>query len=106
MNSADVVGVGAGVFGSWIAYLLRKTGRSVILLESQSPGHARASSGGETRIIRMSYGPHELYTRFAIRSMQLWQDLDQQASAGILIDDRLDRDATSHRDAPSDRERR
>ena len=84
MNSADVVVVGAGVFGSWIAYLLRKTGRSVILLESQSPGHARASSGGETRIIRMSYGPHELYTRFAIRSMQLWQDLDQQASEKLF----------------------
>lgn len=91
MHSADVVVVGAGVFGSWIAYLLRKTGRSVTLLEAQSPGHARASSGGETRIIRMSYGPHELYTRFAIRSMQLWQDLDQQTSdklfyrTGVLL---------------------
>ena len=39
----------------------------------------------------MSYGPHELYTRFAIRSMQLWQDLDQQTSdklfyrTGVLL---------------------
>jgi len=31
-------------------------------MEAYGPAHSRASSGGETRIIRMGYGADELYT--------------------------------------------
>src|SRR5215831_17877494 len=71
----DVAVVGAGVFGSWTAYQLQKLGRRVILLDAYGAAHARASSGGESRIIRCGYGDSEIYTRWALRSMEMWQEL-------------------------------
>jgi len=70
----DVAVIGAGVFGVWSAYQLRRTGRSVLLLDAYGPGNSRASSGGESRIMRLGYGPDEIYTRSAQRSLQLWQE--------------------------------
>ncbi len=70
----DVAVVGAGVFGSWIAYRLALDGKSVVLLDAYGPAHSRASSGGESRIIRMGYGPQEIYTRWAMRSLDLWRE--------------------------------
>ena len=71
----DVVVVGAGVFGAWTAYQLRLAGASVLLVDAYGPGNSRASSGGESRIIRLGYGPDELYSRSAQRSFSLWQQL-------------------------------
>jgi len=71
----DVVVVGAGVFGSWSAYTLRREGASVLLIDAYGPGNSRASSGGESRIIRLGYGADEIYSRSAQRSMALWQQL-------------------------------
>ena len=65
---------GAGVFGAWIAYTLRRAGHAVTLVDPFGPAHSRASSGGESRIIRASYGADELYTRMAVRSLALWQE--------------------------------
>jgi monomeric sarcosine oxidase len=71
----EVAVIGAGVFGSWTAYQLQKLGRRVILLDSYGAAHSRASSGGESRIIRCGYGDSEIYTRWALRSMAMWQEL-------------------------------
>ena len=71
----DVAVVGAGVFGAWTAYKLRQAGASVLLLDAYGPGNSRASSGGESRMIRMGYGPDEIYSRMAQRSLALWQEL-------------------------------
>ena len=62
----DVAVIGAGVFGVWTAEHLLRAGRSVALLDAWGPGHSRATSGGETRLIRMSYGANLLYTRWKI----------------------------------------
>ena len=70
----DVAVIGAGVFGAWTAYTLQRSGKSVVLLDSYGASNARASSGGESRIIRMGYGPDELYTRWSMRSLILWQE--------------------------------
>ncbi len=69
----DVVIIGAGVFGAWTAYQLTLAGCSVALLDAFGPANSRASSGGETRIIRLGYGADELYTRSAQRSLALWK---------------------------------
>lgn len=69
----DVVVIGAGCFGAWTAWTLRQAGRTVLLLDKYGPANARASSAGESRIIRMSYGPDEVYTRFSNRSLGLWK---------------------------------
>jgi monomeric sarcosine oxidase len=71
----DVAVIGAGVFGAWTAYQLRRTGRSVLLIDAYGAGNSRSSSGDESRIIRMGYGADEIYTRSAVRSLQLWQEL-------------------------------
>ena len=66
--------IGTGVFGTWIAYQLRRAGKSVLLLDAYGAANSRASSGGESRIIRMGYGADEIYTRWAVRSLVLWQE--------------------------------
>jgi sarcosine oxidase len=71
----DVAVIGAGVFGAWTAYCLRRAGARVLLLDAYGPGNSRGSSGGESRMIRVGYGPDDLYTRSAQRSFELWREL-------------------------------
>jgi sarcosine oxidase len=70
----DVAVIGAGVFGAWTAWHLTRRAQRVILLEAYGPAHSRASSGGESRIIRMGYGADELYTRWAMHSLVQWKE--------------------------------
>src|ERR1700687_5071541 len=70
----DVVVIGAGVFGAWTAWHLARRGRRVLLADAYGPGNARASSAGESRIIRMGYGADELYTRSSLRSLAQWKE--------------------------------
>ena len=76
--------VGAGVFGAWTAYHLLAAGHRVILLDEYGPASSRASSGGETRIIRCAYGPDEVYTRMAKRSLSLWSNFCEQIGLDLL----------------------
>lgn len=80
----DFAVVGAGVFGAWTAHSLRQSGASVALLDAYGPANSRASSGGETRVIRMGYGPDELYTRWAMRSLPLWRELAARTGREIF----------------------
>src|SRR6185436_17985254 len=68
----DSIVVGAGVFGAWTAWYLRKSGQRV-LLDAFGAAHARASSGGESRLTRGSYGADEIYTRMAFDSLVAWK---------------------------------
>src|SRR5262249_270802 len=80
----DFVVIGAGVFGAWTAYFLRQSSASVCLLDAYGAANSRASSSGETRIMRMGYGPDELYTRWAARSLPLWQQLSERAGVALF----------------------
>lgn len=71
----DVAVVGAGVFGAWTAWHLARRKLRVLLVDAYGPGNSRASSGGESRIIRMGYGPDEIYTRWSQRSLTQWKEL-------------------------------
>lgn len=73
-NTPRVVVVGAGAFGGWTALYLLRHGAQVTLVDAWGPGNSRASSGGETRIIRGGYGANQPYTRMAARALQLWGD--------------------------------
>jgi len=85
-DSYDVAVIGAGSFGSWAAYLLRRTGRSVALLDAYGAGNGRASSGGESRIIRMGYGQNDIYTRWSQHSLKLWTGLFAEADRPELFE--------------------
>jgi sarcosine oxidase len=71
----DAAVVGAGVFGAWTAWHLAKRGKNVLLLDAYGPGNSRASSGGESRIIRMGYGADALYTLWSQQSLEQWKKL-------------------------------
>jgi len=89
-RSFDVAVVGAGAFGAWSAWHLRRAGASVLLVDAWGPGHSRSSSGDESRIIRAGYGADEIYTRMARRSLALWRELFERTGrrlfhrAGVL----------------------
>jgi glycine/D-amino acid oxidase-like deaminating enzyme len=70
----DSVVIGAGVFGAWTAWHLLRAGQRVLLIDKYGPASTRASSGGETRVIRMAYGPDEIYTRMSQQSLLIWKD--------------------------------
>lgn len=74
-STYDVAVVGAGVFGAWTAYRLQRAGKRVVLIDAYGPANNRSSSGDESRIMRMGYGADEIYTRSAMRSLPLWQEL-------------------------------
>jgi monomeric sarcosine oxidase len=85
LKSFDFAVIGAGVFGAWTAYTLRQRGASVILLDAYGPASSRASSGGESRIIRVGYGPSEIYTRFSQQALPLWKKLFARAGRPELF---------------------
>jgi glycine/D-amino acid oxidase-like deaminating enzyme len=66
--------IGAGAFGGWTAWWLARRGARVTILDAWGPGNMRASSGGETRVIRGSYGDRAIYSRMAARALRLWRD--------------------------------
>jgi sarcosine oxidase len=72
-KSYDIAVVGAGVFGAWTAWHLAARGQRVLLLDAFGPANARASSGGESRIIRMGYGRDAIYTQSAQNAYAQWQ---------------------------------
>ncbi len=76
--------IGAGVFGAWTAYHLLSAGHKVTLLDQYGPASSRASSGGETRIIRCAYGPDEIYSRMAKRSLALWSGFFRETGRNFL----------------------
>jgi len=80
----DVAVIGAGIFGAWTAYTLAQRGARVLLLDAYGAGNSRSSSSGETRIIRMGYGPDEIYTRWSKRALELWQKFDAETGARVF----------------------
>jgi glycine/D-amino acid oxidase-like deaminating enzyme len=73
-----VVVVGAGAFGGWTALALLRAGMRVTLVDAWGAGHSRASSGGETRVIRGAYGGVPIYSEMAARAMVLWREGEQR----------------------------
>jgi glycine/D-amino acid oxidase-like deaminating enzyme len=70
--------IGAGAFGGWTALHLLKRGARVTLLDAWGPGNSRASSGGENRIMRGTYGPDQPYTELAARALTLWTKYERR----------------------------
>ncbi|MGH9336764.1 MAG: FAD-dependent oxidoreductase, partial [Vicinamibacteria bacterium] len=75
-QSPRVAVVGAGAFGGWTALHLRRKGAAVTLVDAWGPGNSRASSGGETRVIRGGYGADRIYVDLVVRSFELWKEAE------------------------------
>src|SRR5688572_468462 len=81
----DVVVIGAGAFGAWTALHLRERGVRVTLLEAFGPGNSRATSGGETRQIRVGYGDREMYSRWVLKAFAAWQAREKEFGRRLLF---------------------
>jgi glycine/D-amino acid oxidase-like deaminating enzyme len=77
-RSSHVAVVGAGAFGGWTAWHLLQAGCQVTLVDAWGPGNARASSGGDTRVLRHAYGDDRFLLDLAARSLTLFQQAQQR----------------------------
>jgi glycine/D-amino acid oxidase-like deaminating enzyme len=85
--AADVIVVGAGAFGGWTALNLQRLGATVQLVDAYGPANSRATSGGETRGVRSSYGNEVhglLWARWAREAMRRWKAFDEEWSESLL----------------------
>ena len=87
-SSAKIVVIGAGAWGSWTAYYLRRRGADVTLVDAYGPGNSRSTSGDETRGIRSSYGDREtgeLWMKWARESIARWKSWDEEWSRDVRL---------------------
>src|SRR5205809_6631315 len=72
----DVIVAGLGAHGSSAAYRLAARGASVLGFDRFARGHPLGSSGGLSRIIRLSYYEHPDYVPLLRRAWTLWRELE------------------------------
>ncbi|PWB58885.1 MAG: N-methyl-L-tryptophan oxidase, partial [Bradyrhizobiaceae bacterium] len=84
MAAYDAVVVGLGVMGSAALHHLAARGRRVLGLEEFAPGHARGSSHGLTRVIRLAYFEHPSYVPLLRRAYALWRALEAASGRRLL----------------------
>ncbi len=82
--NADVIVIGLGAMGSAACYQLAKRGASVIGIDRYSPPHTLGSTHGETRITRQAIGEGEHFVPFALRSNEIWHELEAETGEDLL----------------------
>jgi sarcosine oxidase len=82
----STVVVGAGTFGASLAWWLARAGETVTLVDQFEPGDRRATSGGETRLIRCSHGADADYTAMARRARTLWRELEAESGEELMLE--------------------
>lgn len=84
MRNYDAIVVGLGGVGGAALYHLARRGLRVLGIERFSPGHARGSSHGGTRIIRQAYFEHADYVPLVLRAWQLWEELSERRGEAMF----------------------
>jgi monomeric sarcosine oxidase len=84
-SGTDVVVVGAGVMGAWIALRARREGWRTTLIDAFGAGHSRATSGDETRIIRSSHSDDPFYSRWSREALAGWNDLADSIGERLFV---------------------
>ena len=82
---ADVIVVGLGAMGAATAYQLARRGVRVLGLDRFAPPHDRGSSHGETRITRQAIGEGDQYVPLALRSHEIWRELEAETGEQLLL---------------------
>ena len=81
----DTLVAGLGAAGSSALYQLAKRGVNVLGIDRFSPPHAQGSSHGETRITRLAIGEGPHYTPFAMRSHEIWREIEQATGQELMV---------------------
>src|SRR5436309_1471127 len=84
MAAVDVIVGGLGAHGSSAAYRLAARGASVLGFDRFARGHTLGSSGGLSRIIRLSYYEHPDYVPLLRRAWVLWRALERESGETLL----------------------
>ena len=82
----DVIVAGLGAHGSSAAYHLASRGASVLGFDRFARGHTLGSSGGLSRIIRLSYYEHPDYVPLLRRAWTLWRELERASGEKLLTE--------------------
>jgi sarcosine oxidase len=86
MKHYDAIVLGVGGVGSAALWHLARRGRRVLGIDRFSPGHARGSSHGGTRIIRQAYFEHADYVPLVLRAWELWTELAERRDEPMYSD--------------------
>src|SRR5204862_5444929 len=70
--------------GSAALYHLAKKGVRALGLDRFSPPHPFGSTHGDTRVTRLAIGEGEQYTPLALRSHELWRELERETGKTLL----------------------
>lgn len=82
----DVAIVGLGAMGSSSVFELSRRGQRVVGFDAFAPPHSRASSHGETRVIREAYFEDPIYVPLVQRAYELWHDLELRSGRTLLTE--------------------
>ena len=80
----DVIVLGLGAMGSASVYQLAKKGRRVLGIDQFSPPHTMGSTHGDSRITRQAIGEGEEYVPLALRSYELWREIEAATGNSLL----------------------
>jgi len=80
----DVIVVGLGAVGSAALYQLSKTSATVAGIDSLNPPHDKGSSHGQSRLTRQAIGEGSVYTPLALRSNELWRQIEREIGRRLL----------------------
>ena len=84
MSRFETIVLGLGAMGSATACHLARRGNRVLGIDRFSPPHAFGSTHGDTRITRLAIGEGEQYTPLALRSHELWRELERETGASLM----------------------
>jgi sarcosine oxidase len=83
-NHYDVAIIGVGAVGSAALYQLSQKKLKILAIDSFEPPHNLGSSGGESRIVRQAIGEGEHYVPLALRSYEVWCEIEQKIGHQFL----------------------
>lgn len=81
----DVIVVGLGAAGSSAVYQLARRGSKVLGIDQYEPPHTLGSTHGDTRITRQAIGEGDHYTPLALRSYEIFRDIEKQVGEKLLL---------------------
>jgi sarcosine oxidase len=84
METCDVAVVGLGAMGSASLWHLARAGAKVVGIDRLAPPHDQGSTHGETRITRCAIGEGEALVPLALRSHELWREIEAETAADLL----------------------
>jgi sarcosine oxidase len=81
----DAIVVGLGAMGSATAWQLAKRGVRVLGIDRYAPPHAHGSHCGESRITRKAIGEGDAYVPLALRSYEIWREVESACPGEALL---------------------